>query len=283
MYPETKIAALIGYPLKHSISPAFQQAAFDYYGLDVRYEIRETVSSELEREIEHLRQPAYLGANVTIPYKEATIPLLDRLEGLAPDIGAVNTIVKKGSKLIGYNTDAGGFLRSLKDKGGFNPRGKKATMIGAGGVARAIGFVLVSSGIQSLAIFDIDLERTRNLASELKTKSIIVLESDKDARFEDTISSADLLINCTPVGMKHSSSENQSPVASELISPGSLVYDVVYNPTHTILMKQAEARGAQVVGGLSMLVYQGVEAFELWTGRKAPVDIMMKQAEQALL
>lgn len=283
MYPGIKVAALIGYPLKHSISPAFQQAAFDYYGLNVRYEIWETESSELERAIDNLRQPTCLGANVTIPYKEATIPLLDRVEGLAPDIGAVNTIVKKGNQLIGYNTDAGGFLRSLKDKEGFDPKGKKATMIGAGGVARAIGFVLVRSGIQSLAIYDIDLERTRNLASELKSNVISVLKSDKDDNFRDTMSSADLLINCTPVGMKHSPSESQSPVADELISPKSLVYDVVYNPTQTTLMKQAEMRGAHAVGGLSMLVYQGVEAFELWTGQKAPVDIMMKQAREALL
>lgn len=278
----TKTAALIGYPLKHSISPVFQQAALDYYGIEARYELWETESSGLAGAIELLRQPSCLGANVTVPYKEAVIPLLDGLDGLAPDIGAVNTIVKKDSRLIGYNTDAGGFLRSLKEKGSFNPEGKKAAMIGAGGVARAIGFVLVRAGIRSLAIFDIDLERARKLASELKEKAITVLESDKGADFKDAVSSAELLVNCTPIGMKHSPSESQSPVAGELISPGSLVYDVVYNPIETPLLKEAERRGARVVGGLSMLVYQGVEAFELWTGREAPVDIMLKKAGEAL-
>ena len=121
------------------------------------------------------------------------------------------------------------------------------------------------------------------LARELKVKNISVLESDSDAGFRDAVSSAQLLINCTPIGMKHSPSENQSPVAGEFISPGSLVYDVVYNPPKTTLMKEAEKRGAHVLGGLSMLVYQGAEAFELWTGRKAPVDIMMKQAKEALV
>ena len=142
--------------------------------------------------------------------------------------------------------------------------------------------MLVSSGVESLAIFDIDPERTRKLASELKAQGIAILESDKDAEFKDAVSSADLLINCTPVGMKHSPSERQSPVAGELISPGSLVYDVVYNPSKTYLLEEAEKRGARVVGGLSMLVYQGAEAFELWTGQKAPVDIMMKRAKEAL-
>jgi len=279
----TRIAALIGYPLEHSISPVFQQAAFDYCHLDTLYEKWEVEPSGLERAIDLIRQPSCIGANVTIPYKEAVIPLLDGLEGLAPDIGAVNTIVKKGSQLIGYNTDAGGFLRSLKEKGEFDPKGKKVAMIGAGGVARAIGFMLVRSGVQSLAIFDIDLERTRKLALELKANVITVLESNKGSEFEGVVSSAELLVNCTPIGMKHSPSESQSPVAGELISPGSLVYDVVYNPIKTTLLKEAEKRGARVVGGLSMLVYQGAESFELWTGHKAPVDIMMKQAKQVFL
>jgi len=278
----TKIAALIGYPLQHSISPVFQQAALDYYEIEARYELWEREASELEKTVELLRQPSIIGANVTIPYKEVVIPLLDGLEGLAQNIGAVNTIVKKDSHLIGYNTDAGGFLRSLKEKGDFDPKGKKAAMIGAGGVARAIGFILVSSGIQLMSIFDIDLERAQKLASELKAKDITVLESDKGNEFKDAVSSADLLVNCTPIGMKHSSSEGQSPVASELISAGSLVYDVVYNPIETTLVKEAGVRGARVVGGLSMLVYQGAEAFELWTGKEAPLDIMLKKAGEAL-
>lgn len=278
----SETAALIGYPLKHSISPFFQQSAFDHYHLDVSYELWEIESSGLEKAIDSLRQPSCLGANVTIPYKETVIPLLDGLEGLAADIGAVNTIVKKDNRLIGYNTDAGGFLRSLREKGRFDPKDKKAAMLGAGGVAHAIGFVLVRAGIRSLAIFDIDVERARKLASELKANGISVLETDKGTEFGHAISSAELLVNCTPIGMKHSPSEGQSPLAGDLISPGSLVYDVVYNPTETTLLKEAEKRGAHVVGGLSMLVYQGAEAFELWTGRAAPVEIMFERAKEAL-
>ncbi|MFA4836573.1 MAG: shikimate dehydrogenase [Dehalococcoidia bacterium] len=273
---------LIGYPLGHSISPVFQQAAFDHLGLDIRYQLWETKPENLSAVVQEIRSADKLGANVTVPYKEDVLKLLDGLDELASDIGAVNTIVKQGNKLVGYNTDAGGFLRALKEQGGFDPKGKKVIVIGAGGVARAISFVLVKSGVKSLALFDIQIERASKLASDIKSDKVTILKSDKGAEFGQAISSADLLINCTPIGMKHSPNESRSPVAPELISPKSLVYDVVYNPIKTPLLKDAEKRGARTLGGLSMLVYQGVAAFELWTGRKAPVDIMIGKAENAL-
>lgn len=278
----TQKVGLIGYPLGHSISPVFQQAAFDHLGLDVRYELWETWRENLSEVVQGIRSDDKLGANVTVPYKEDVIALLDELDGIAKDIGAVNTIVKKGNKLAGYNTDAGGFLRALKEQGGFDPQGKAVTMIGAGGVARAIGFILIKSDIESLTLFDIDFDRAERLASDLKAKEITVLKTDASATYKEAVSSSDLLINCTPIGMKHSPSEDRSPVAEELISPESLVYDVVYNPLKTPLIKSAEKVGARALGGLSMLVYQGVLAFELWTGQKAPVDIMVQKAENAL-
>ena len=278
----TQKVGLIGYPLGHSISPVFQQAAFDHLGLDIRYELWETKPEDLARAVRELRSPDKLGANVTVPYKEEALKLADQLDDLAYDIGAVNTIVKNGPKLVGHNTDAGGFLRALKEQGKFDPRGKKVTIIGAGGVARAIGFVLVKAGVKSLALYDIEADRARKLGEALKSDDITVLESSKGREYEMAVTSADLLINCTPLGMKHSRTEGQSPVPAELISPRSLVYDVVYNPVQTPLLKNAAAVGARCLGGLSMLVYQGVSAFELWTGRKAPVDIMMKAAEGAL-
>jgi shikimate dehydrogenase len=278
----TQTVGLIGYPLGHSISPVFQQAAFGHLGLDIRYELWETRPEDLDKVVKGLRSADKLGANVTVPYKEDVLDLLDELDDLASDIGAVNTIVKREGKLVGYNTDAGGFLRALKEEGRFDPQGKKVTMIGAGGVARAIGFILIKYGIKSLALFDIEAERAEKLASDLKAKGITVLKSDKSAEFREAVSTADLLINCTPVGMKHSASEGQSPLDETLISPKSLFYDVVYNPIKTPLLKSAEKVGAKAMGGLSMLVYQGAYAFELWTGRKAPVDIMMAKARSAL-
>jgi shikimate dehydrogenase len=278
----TQKVGLIGYPLGHSISPAFQQAAFDHLGLDIRYELWETKPENLSKVVKGLSSADKLGANVTVPYKEDVLKLLDELDGLASDIGAVNTIVKRENKLVGYNTDAGGFLRALKEEGRFYPQGKKVTMIGAGGVARAIGFILIKHGIKSLALFDIAVERAQKLASDLNSKGIAVLESHKSAEFKEAVSTADLLINCTPVGTKHSASEESSPLEEKLISHKSLVYDVVYNPIKTPLLKSAERAGARTLGGLAMLVYQGAYAFELWTGRKAPVDIMMEKAKSAL-
>ncbi len=277
----TQTVGLIGYPLGHSISPIFQQAAFDHLKLDIRYELWETEPAKLEEVVKGIRSEGILGSNVTVPYKEDVIPMLDELNEISSDIGAVNTIVKKDDKLVGYNTDAEGFIRALEVEGGFDPEGKSVTMIGAGGVARAIGFSLVKSGIKTLKLFDIDVERAENLVSDLNSSNITVLKSNKGSEYEDAVSSADLLVNCTPIGMAHSDCEGKSPVAQELLSARLMVYDVVYNPIKTPLLEMAESMGAGILGGLSMLVYQGVAAFELWTEKKAPVDIMMQKARSA--
>ncbi len=277
-----KTVGLIGYPLGHSISPVFQQAAFDKLGIDVRYELWETPPEKLKEVVKSILADDKIGSNVTVPYKEEVIPFLDELDEVASDIGAVNTIVKKNGRLVGYNTDAVGFLRAIKSEGKFDPKGKKVTMIGAGGVARAIGFILVKSGIASLKIFDIDRPRAEKLALELGFSGVSILKSNEGSEYEEAVYGADLLINCTPLGMKHSAGENKSPVPEALISRDSLVYDVVYNPLKTPLLQIAEKVGARTLGGLYMLVYQGVAAFELWTEQKAPLDIMMKAAKGAL-
>lgn len=278
----TQIVGLIGYPLGHSISPIFQQAAFDHLGLDIRYELWETKPEKLTETVKSIRDAGKLGSNVTVPYKQDVLPLLNELNEIAADIGAVNTIVKRGNKLIGYNTDAEGFLRALESEGKFDPEGKRVTMIGAGGVARAIAFVLVRAEAISLTLFDIDRARAEKLAESLRGPKVSVLDSNKGSAYEEAIWEADLLVNCTPIGMKHSPTEGQSPIRAELISPKSFVYDVVYNPPKTALLEAAERAGARTLGGLPMLVYQGVAAFELWTERAAPVALMMKKAREAL-
>jgi shikimate dehydrogenase len=272
---------LIGYPVGHSISPVFQQAAFDHLGLDIRYELWETDPDNLGEVVHNIRSPQKLGANITVPYKEQVLSLLDGIDELASDIGAVNTIVRRDACLIGYNTDAGGFLRALEEEGRFDPRGKRVTILGAGGVARAISFALVRAGVKSLTLFNRDIKRAERLATDLAAlcASTIITVSNK-GNFEEEVFSADLVMNCTPVGMKHGPAEGQSPLA--FVSPKSLVYDVVYNPIKTPLLKIAEKAGARTLGGLSMLVYQGAASFELWTGQRAPVDIMLEQARGAL-
>lgn len=286
----TKYVGLIGYPLGHSVSPAMQQASFDHYKLDLHYEAWETKPSELGNILERVRQPSTLGANVTVPHKEAVMPLMDELDDLALEIGAVNTIVNRSGRLVGYNTDAAGFLRALRQEGGFEPVGKGVVLLGAGGVARATSFALARAGAKSLVITDIIAERAHRLASDLERSlaqgrepapNIRALFRD-DTQFVEALSGCDLLVNCTPIGMKHSNSEGQSPLEAGLIPKGALVYDVVYNPIETPLLADAKRAGARTLGGLAMLVYQGALAFELWTGMAAPIDIMFETAKGAL-
>jgi shikimate dehydrogenase len=290
----SRYIGLIGYPLKHSLSPYFQQAALDYYQLDIRYEAWETARAELADVVRNLRKPENVGANVTVPYKEAVLPLLDNVDGLASSIGAVNTIVKRGDTLVGFNTDAYGFIEALGKEGRFDPEGKKVVMLGAGGVARAVSFVLLQRKVASLGITDGIFERASTLAEDLVGQIRKALPGSKD--WEPMISAfqwqnvssgmifaqCDLIVHCTTIGMKDSPQEGQSPLRLEVIPKNVLVYDVVYNPRPTPLLKLAKQAGANILGGLPMLVYQGAASFKLWTGREAPVDIMLRRAEEIL-
>jgi shikimate dehydrogenase len=281
--------SLIGYPLSHSISPYFQQAALDYYGLDIRYEAWEVSPEKLEAAVAELRQPQNIGANVTVPYKEAVLPLLDQIDGLASLIGAVNTIVKKGDGLWGFNTDAYGFIEALRKEGGFEPEGKMVVILGAGGVARAASFALVQAKVKTLLIVNRTLERAEGLANSLSLYiSRVGLQSEVTVSPWQSLSSSrffdrcQLIVNTTTIGMKHTSQEGQSPLSREIIPRGILVYDLVYNPSPTSLLRQAQDAGANVLGGLGMLVYQGAASFELWMGRAAPLDIMSQKARESL-
>lgn len=282
-----KFVGLIGHKLSHSISRQFQQAAFEYMGLDIRYEVWETAKDELPDIVEGLRDASKLGANVTIPYKEAVLSLLNKVDKDARRIGAVNTIAKRDDKLVGYNTDASGFIRALEEEGGFDPKDKRAVLIGAGGAARAVSFALIDAGVRSLVILNRSIERGRELALDikwdLKVSDIEVIAlSWKDGKTLTALSGCDLLVNCTSVGMKNSANEGKSPLSMGLIPKRALVYDVVYNPVETPLIAAAKKAGARTLGGLPMLVYQGAASFELWTGQAAPVDIMMREAKRAL-
>ena len=290
----SRYIGLIGYPLKHSISPYFQQAALDYYGLDIRYEAWETAPSQLQDIVNGLRKAQNVGANVTVPHKEAVLPLLDEIDDMASSIGAANTIVKKDDRLLGFNTDAYGFIEALDKEVHFNPQGKRVVILGAGGAAKAVGFSLVQNKVASLAITDGIFERARALVENLVryikgvTTSSQYVEPDVTA-FQwqnlgstETLDNCDLIVHCTTIGMKDSSQEGQSPLSLEVIPKGVLVYDVVYNPWLTPLLKLAQKAGANILGGLPMLVYQGAASFKLWTGSEAPVDIMFNKAKDIL-
>jgi len=285
----TQFIGVIGYPLKHSVSPDFQQAALDYYELDMRYEAWEVKADDLPSAINRLRQPQNLGANITVPYKEAVIGLLDRIDDFAGLVGAVNTVVNTDGRLIGFNTDAPGFLKALREDAGFEPANKKVLILGAGGAARAVTFALFQEKVNTLIIANRSLSKAESLADALakqaansKMRTEIAVVPLPSTNLEKVVVPCQLIVNCTTVGMKHSSGEGKSPLASPLIPKDALVYDLVYNPSQTPLLKMAKAAGAKTIGGLPMLVYQGAASFKLWTGREAPLDIMLSAAKKSI-
>jgi shikimate dehydrogenase len=278
-----QFVGILGYPLGHSISPIFQQAAFDHLGLDIRYQAWEVPPQGLAETVDGLRHPSRLGASVTIPHKEAVLPLMDELDPPAQRMGAVNTIAKRQGRLWGHNTDAEGFMRALLGDAHLLPEGKRVVLLGAGGAARAIAFALTAAGIGSLVIANRTLERAQALAREMEgfLAKIEVIPWEAEA-LRLALLRCHLLVNCTSIGMKGSPTEGQLPLEPYLIPKEALIYDIVYNPLETPLLREARRVRARTLGGLPMLVYQGAAAFRLWTGRAAPVDIMMNAAREAL-
>ena len=260
-----------------------QQAAFDYCKLDIRYELWEVQTPSLRQALERACQPSSIGANITVPYKEAAVSLLDELDERATAIGAVNTIVKREDRLIGYNTDAEGFILALRRMGNFEPLGKRVVLLGAGGAAKAIAFALADAGVSRLAIANRTPDKGVALIDSLRRFGVdLIAVSLQKEVLNEMLVDCDLLVNCTSMGMRHSPAEGKSPLDGVFIPPRLLVYDVVYNPEETPLLYQAKRAGARTLGGLAMLVFQGALAFKLWTETEAPLDIMYDAARLAL-
>ena len=280
-----KRVGLIGQGLKHSLSAAMQQAALDHHGLDARYELWDTQPEEVEQRVASLRRPDYLGANVTVPHKQAVIPYLDELDAVATKAGAVNTIVREGTRLTGHNTDVVGFARALSEAG-FEVGRVRVAVLGAGGAARAVTLALIEGGAELVSIADAVPERAAALTGELRPvahpHTTLTCTYWGDEAFQRSVRDCGLLVNCTPVGMRFGPAEGQSPVEAAFIPEGCLAFDLVYNPEETPFLQAARARGAQTAGGLSMLVHQGAASFHLWTGREAPMEVMFRAAREAL-
>ena len=271
---------VIGHPLGHSVSPAFQQAALDHYGLKMTYERWETPPDRAEWRFGGLRPKDVLGANVTVPYKEFAFRFVDALDETARRIGAVNTIVNIGGRLTGYNTDAPGFLRALQEDGGFDPAGHAALVLGAGGAARAVAFALAGADAGPIFIANRTAERAAALAAGVREALPGV--SVETVPWGAAPAESRLIVNATTMGMRHGGAEGESPLPPEQIPPDALVVDLVYNPEATPLLEAAAAAGAPSLDGLPMLIYQGAEAFEMWIGRKAPIEVMKAAARAAI-
>lgn len=276
----TRIAGIIGHPVAHSLSPAFQQAAFDHYGLDVRYEAWDTPPAALADRVAWLRRPEFLGGNVTIPYKEAVIPLLDELGDQSARVGAVNTIVNRDGRLYGFNTDGRGFVTALQREAGFRVEGRAFLLIGAGGAARGIAFALMEARASRVAIANRTPSRAEQLARDVAGgASGTTVEA---VGLDEPVNGFDCIVNCTSVGMEGTGTEGEQPRSLAGARSDALAVDIVYKPAETAFLRAARERGLRTLGGLPMLIYQGALSFELWTGMPAPVDAMFHAAQRAL-
>lgn len=279
---KTRICGLIGDPVGHSISPVMHNAAFKDKGLDFLYLPFKVKKEWLRQAVEAMRALNIRGLNVTIPHKVNVIPYLDQLDPLAEKIGAVNTIVNTDGTLKGYNTDASGFLKALLAKVPLL-EGKRVVILGAGGASRAISFILAERGASLVILnrqleFDWAVELARRLSQSFQAE-VGALELN-EANLKAALSQADILVNTTSVGM--SPKKDETPLPAGLLKAGLCVFDVIYNPIKTRLLKEAEGIGARTIGGLDMLVWQGALAFEMWTGLKAPLELMKSEVVRAL-
>jgi len=269
----TKIYGVLGYPVKHSFSPLMQNAAFGALKINAEYKLFEVAQEELKDFLTSLREKNIWGLNVTIPHKEKVIPFLDNLSDETRLIGAVNTIRVSSNQLEGFNTDGEGFLKHLTEELKFAPRGKIIAVIGAGGAARAVSVYLSKALTKEISIYDIDKNKTSVLVEHLKKNfkniEFIAANSIEELNIKD----CDLLVNATPIGMKET---DPCIVDKKFMHKNLLVYDLIYNPKETKLQAHAKKVGAKVSGGLGMLLYQGMFSFEIWTGQKAPKEVMRK-------
>ena len=279
---KTRLCGIIGDPIEHTMSPVMHNAAFRQVGVDYLYVPFKVKQGELAKAIDGVRALNIRGLNVTIPHKVAVIQFLDKLDHLAEKIGAVNTIVNDDGVLTGYNTDGAGFLQALLERG-IEPEGKNMVILGAGGASRAISFSLADRG-SHLVILNrlLELDWAKDLASKISqtfTKEVEALELNRE-NLARALDRADIVVNATSVGMTPNIDE--TPVTSDLLKPDLTVFDIVYNPIKTRLLREAEAAGARTISGLDMLVWQGALAFEKWTGLKAPVEVMREKVIKVL-
>jgi shikimate 5-dehydrogenase len=273
-----KIYGLIGFPVKHSLSAAMHNAAFKALAIDAEYKLFEVAPEQLGSFLETLKGRNIQGLNVTVPYKERVIDFVT----LGVDnkylqrIGAINTIVNKEGQWLGFNTDIFGLEKHLVEN--FDVPGKRVALLGAGGASRAVVYVLAKSKAKEVAVFDIDKSKSRNICTMIK--SMFDFHAYSVDRIDDlALEDKDLLINATPVGLKEN---DPLPIPEKLLHKDLFVYDLIYNPAQTKLLAAAKNIGAKTSNGLGMLLYQGMQSFEIWIGKKAPRQAMEAALNQAL-
>ncbi|UFJ38898.1 shikimate dehydrogenase [Brevibacillus humidisoli] len=267
---KTTLVGLLGHPVHHSQSPLMHNTAFTSKNLDYAYAAFDVSPHDLPNAVKAIRALGLRGVNVTIPHKVAILPQLDEIDPLAKRIGAVNTVVNENGRLIGYNTDGLGYVRSLIEETNVDLAKQTVTLIGAGGAARAVACTLAESGVQEIRIINRSREKAEQLAGQLRlmTEARVVEQRE----YQQAVEGGSLLINTTSIGMYPHTDE--MPIPAEWLHSGLIVSDLIYNPLQTQLLAEAERAGAKAHSGVGMFINQGALAFELWTGIEAPVDLM---------
>lgn len=272
---ERKRAFLIGHPLGHSLSPAFHNAAFRATGIEAIYHLADVLPHDLPTTVAALRARDVYGANVTVPYKQDVLPMLDAISDDAAALGAVNTIVNQAGRLTGLNTDVPGFAADLREQG-IAVAGQQVVMLGAGGAARGVAAALVGMGVGRLIIAN--RTRERALAIQQQYPAIARVTGAAHDDLAAALPAAVLLVNATSVGLHG----DETPIAADVLTylpQAAVVYDLIYRPT--ALLRDAQERGLRAVDGLGMLIHQGALAWEAWMGRSAPLAVMRQAARDA--
>ncbi|MDZ7677211.1 MAG: shikimate dehydrogenase [Acidimicrobiales bacterium] len=263
----TQLAAVIGHPVRHSLSPVLHNAAFDALGLDWVYLALEVAPDRGEAAVRAVAALGLRGLSVTMPHKDAAAAAVDELSPVAATLGAVNCVVNRDGVLVGENTDGDGLVASLRTDHGIDPHGMRCVVIGAGGAARSVILALAEAGASEVGVVNRTHARGLQAAALAGGAGRVVAA--------DAVAAADLVVNATPIGMVSGSPEAPAiPLDPTLLGPGQVVADLVVHPLRTRLLDEAERRGAMAVPGLGMLVHQAGLAFSLWTGHPAPIEAM---------
>lgn len=276
------VLGIIGFPIGHSLSPHMHNWAAKHFGLDLVYVPFEVKPESLEQAISGIKALGIKGINVTIPYKERVVPFLDACDPEAEMLQAVNTIVLRENRLIGFNTDGKGFVNSLYEELGLKLKDKRCLLLGAGGAAKALGFYLALSGVKDLFIANRDMPKAVGLVANIKNRFAQVLVQALPLT-EEALSlylpQVDIIINATSLGM---GGTGIVPLPVNLISEDHVICDIVYHPVETHLLRLAKEKGAKTVNGLGMLAHQGALAFQIWTGFTPPVSELRRILESLL-
>ena len=270
----TRVAAVVGHPVRHSLSPVLHNAAVRALDLDWVYLAFDVGPGSGADAVRAMRTLGIDGLSVTMPHKADVAAAVDRLSPTADRLGAVNCVHLEGGEVVGESTDGVGFIDALRNDEGFDPAGARCVVLGAGGAARAVVLALGEAGAAEVAVVNRTEDRAAEAAALAGDAGRV---GDADAAAE-----ADLVVNATPVGMAGADASDSSPIAASLLRPGQVVVDLVYHPLRTPLLSAARKRGATAVTGLGMLIHQAAHAFRLWTGEDPPLEAMSAAALGAL-